>query len=269
MTTTENSRADALTAATLADARSALYGIAKTYDDSELRAKALEAYEATFSAPVELPAAAASSTQRFAVNDAVQVLEQNWEFATAERLRDAFPVKRQADYTGVRDDSDSVTQSSQPAAAPIQPEPRTAGEAVYRFGDDGVCRIAPSSADEGAAETLPAELVERILRLWEDYPGAEFADRLRAMTASGEAAAPAYAQGSDELQPRTPGEKAAYLEGVEEGRMRAVRDGQVMGSSEEVLRRLLRARGLLREFVDHGLTTSRVQRARELLEDGQ
>ncbi len=58
MTTTDKRRADALTAATLADARSALYGIAKTYDDSELRAKALEAYEATFAAPVELPAAA-------------------------------------------------------------------------------------------------------------------------------------------------------------------------------------------------------------------
>lgn len=45
----------------------------------------------------------------------------------------------------------------QPAAAPIQPEPRTAGEAVYRFGDDGVCRIqsAPSPADERSAfETL-------------------------------------------------------------------------------------------------------------------
>ncbi|TES73977.1 hypothetical protein E2P84_20445 [Burkholderia cepacia] len=48
MTTTENSRADALMAATLSRARSALYAIAKTYDDGELRAKALEAYEATF-----------------------------------------------------------------------------------------------------------------------------------------------------------------------------------------------------------------------------
>ncbi|WP_208458389.1 hypothetical protein [Burkholderia vietnamiensis] len=31
----------------------------------------------------------------------------------------------------------------QPAAAPIHPEPRTAGEAVYRFGDDGVRRVQP------------------------------------------------------------------------------------------------------------------------------
>jgi hypothetical protein len=42
----------------LSRARGALYGIAKTYDDGELRAKALEAYEATFSATVEQPAAA-------------------------------------------------------------------------------------------------------------------------------------------------------------------------------------------------------------------
>jgi hypothetical protein len=150
MTTTDNSRADALTDATLADARSALYGIAKTYDDSELRAKALEAYEATFSAPVELPAAAASSAQRSTVNDAVQVLEQNWEFATAERLRDAFPVKRQADYTGVRDDSDSVTQSSQPAAAPINQghgwvNPRPDG-AKARCGGPAICHVCQAEA---------------------------------------------------------------------------------------------------------------------------
>ena len=41
---------------------------------------------------------------------------------------------------------------------------------------------------------------------------------------SGEAVA--HIQYSDELTPRTPGEKAAYLEGIEEGKMRAKRDAK-------------------------------------------
>ncbi|TPQ37136.1 hypothetical protein C2U71_25660 [Burkholderia ubonensis] len=173
--TTDNSRADALTAATLADARSALYGIAKTYDDGELRAKALEAYEATFSATVEQPAAAASSAQRCAVNDAVQVLEQNWEFATAERLRDAFPVKRQADYTGVRDDSDSVTQSSQPAAAPIEYR-YEGGTHWYDLGPaermrpdfKGVYRLKAGTFPVWAGEPAPSPADERATFLSDD-----------------------------------------------------------------------------------------------------
>ncbi|WP_244254428.1 DUF551 domain-containing protein [Burkholderia vietnamiensis] len=114
---TENSRADALTGMQRAQIEQALRNAKYGPGLLEVVVSILE--DVLAASPVEQPVAAASSTQRFAVNDAVQVLEQNWEFATAERLRDAFPVKRQADYTGVRDDSDSVTQSSQPAAAPI------------------------------------------------------------------------------------------------------------------------------------------------------
>ncbi|WP_175994538.1 hypothetical protein [Burkholderia vietnamiensis] len=72
----------------------------------------------------------------------------------------------------------------QPAAAP---EPCIVQEKCAWPACRRECVIhqpAPAPADERAAETLPYELVERILRLWEDYPGSEFADRLRAMTAS-------------------------------------------------------------------------------------
>ncbi|HGO6081883.1 TPA: Lar family restriction alleviation protein [Burkholderia cenocepacia] len=43
--------------------------------------------------PVEQPAAAVSSKQRSAINDAARVLEQNWEHATADSLREAFSLE--------------------------------------------------------------------------------------------------------------------------------------------------------------------------------
>ncbi|KVC71410.1 hypothetical protein WI73_11330 [Burkholderia ubonensis] len=57
--------------------------------------------------------------QRSAINDAARVLEENWEFESADRLLTAFAIKARADYTGRLDEACSDSPSSQPAAAPI------------------------------------------------------------------------------------------------------------------------------------------------------
>lgn len=67
--------------------------------------------------------------------------------------------------------------------------------------------IAPANSDR---------LFEIVKRARDEFDAAPIGDN----GASG------YVQYSDELTPRTLGEKAAFLEGIEEGRMRAVRDAQ-------------------------------------------
>ncbi|WP_321967622.1 hypothetical protein [Burkholderia cepacia] len=48
-------------------------------------------------APALQPAAAVSNEQRSAINDAARVLEQNWEHATADSLREAFSIEAKAE----------------------------------------------------------------------------------------------------------------------------------------------------------------------------
>jgi hypothetical protein len=58
-----------------------------------------------------------------------------------------------------------------------------------------------------------------------------------------------YIQYSDELRPRTPEEKSAYLEGIDEGKRRAIRDGLSQATATDAARDLLaeRARQVLHE----------------------
>lgn len=58
----------------------------------------LERAESALAAPpVEQPAAATSNEQRSAINEAARVLEQNWEHATADSLREAFSIEAKAE----------------------------------------------------------------------------------------------------------------------------------------------------------------------------
>ncbi len=95
---------------------------------------------------------------------------------------------------------------------------------------------AAEQALEMAASSLPANVLQQIAGFFYDgpYRNPKMVDVMEAALAARQ---PVYVQGSDELRARTEGERAAYMEGLEEGKKIAAR--QAVGKIDEaaVLRR--------------------------------
>jgi hypothetical protein len=105
-------------------------------------------------------------------------------------------------------------------------------EGVTIFGDPAqVLKVMAAMESAGATDQEPVGIIERDeINGWHmnaliDWEKIGLGTKLYAAPI-GDNGASGYIQYSDELMPRTPGEKAAFLEGIEEGRMRAVRDAQ-------------------------------------------
>lgn len=112
-----------------------------------------------------VPQLVAAPVEKRSTIDAIIALEN----AKMSIAMEAKPITHESliSESVVKDSASKVSQ-----AVPIRPEPRTADEAVYRFGDDGVCRVQSAPADERAAfaewcERFPEiSRVERLRDAW-------------------------------------------------------------------------------------------------------
>ncbi|ABN88248.1 hypothetical protein BH02_3794 [Burkholderia pseudomallei] len=119
-------------------------GLSKPYEDfDEIRKQLRIALRELAASPVEQPAAATSNEQRSAINEAARVLEQNWEHATADSLREAFST-----CSGVR--------SSRPAAAPADERADAICDSAYCAGLQQGFSFGQMDDNEGLRKALEA-----------------------------------------------------------------------------------------------------------------